>query len=320
MPNARSSHVKSVPQLGGLGITIPAIFLCLLFGFMVLDSNEIPFMIATITSSILLVLVGIKDDIIGLPAWVKLISELAISLFFVVVTDIRIDTFHGIFGLYSLPLFWSYIYTLFVFIIIINSYNLIDGIDGLAGSLGVIILTCFLLYFSQTKAVFFILFSSTYIGGLMAFLRYNLSFGKFKIFMGDVGTIVIGFLLAIMATQVLSNDFTDTMAISNRPVFVLALFALPFLDTLRIFIIRGFSGNSPFLADKNHLHHVFLKFGFSHIQVTSILIVYCLSVIASAILFRHLFIHWHLLLTLLLSILLLVLLVWFFAMLNKNKE
>ena len=320
-PNERSSHFKNIPQLGGLAITIPILIITFLLGSIVLSIGEFTYLMASIICLLILMAVGVKDDVMSLPPWVKLLTQVISSLFFMVITDIRIDNFYGIFGVYDLSLTTSYLYTTFVFVVIINSYNLIDGIDGLAGVLGVVIFSFFLYYSLEAKSVFELLMSSSLIGGLLAFLRFNFSNGRYKIFMGDVGSLVIGFLLAVMAVSTLSDGpQNNALSLSNMPVFILALFCLPFLDTLRVFVVRGLSGISPFLADRNHLHHQFLKYGLTHPQITFILIVYCLLVIASAFVFRNNIIHIHLMLTMLVSVLLLTLLVWFFSKLNKTNK
>ena len=319
-PNARSSHYKCIPQLGGLGISTPTLIFCLVVGSIILNDGDYSNLLAFVICLVILIAVGLKDDIIGLPAWVKLMSQLIASLFFIIVTGERIDNFYGIFGLYELPIIHSYLFTLFTFVIIINSYNLIDGIDGLAGTLAVLILTCFLLYFLETKSAFEVMVSSSLIGGLFAFLRYNFSKGKSKMFMGDVGSLVIGFLLAVMAVGVLSNGTIDNLNYTNKPVFVLALFTLPFLDTLRVFFIRALSGISPFVADKNHIHHRLFKYGLTHPQITTVLIIYSVLVIVSSVVFKNHNIHIHLLLTLLVSIILLLIILLLFYLIKKTKK
>ena len=202
-PNERSSHFKNIPQLGGLAITIPILIITFLLGSIVLSIGEFTYLMASIICLLILMAVGVKDDVMSLPPWVKLLTQVISSLFFMVITDIRIDNFYGIFGVYDLSLTTSYLYTTFVFVVIINSYNLIDGIDGLAGVLGVVIFSFFLYYSLEAKSVFELLMSSSLIGGLLAFLRFNFSNGRYKIFMGDVGSLVIGFLLAVMAVSTL---------------------------------------------------------------------------------------------------------------------
>ena len=321
-PNCRSSHSKNIPQLGGLGIIFSTLVITFLFGSVILNGSGFSNLMVSMLCILILVAVGVKDDIIGLPAWVKLVTQIISSLFFMIITDVRIDNFYGIFGIHDLPIIPSYLYSVFVFIVIINSYNLIDGIDGLAGALAIVIFSFFLSYFIESKSLYEILFISSLIGGLLAFLRFNFSNGKYKIFMGDVGSLTIGFLLAVMAVSVLSNGPQSSVLFSkNIPVFILAMFALPFLDTLRVFIVRGISGLSPFLADKNHLHHQFLKYELTHLQITCILTLYSLFVIATAFLFKNTIIHLHLLITMFAAVILLVVLIWFFSKFkHTNKQ
>jgi UDP-N-acetylmuramyl pentapeptide phosphotransferase/UDP-N-acetylglucosamine-1-phosphate transferase len=316
-PNERSSHQKSIPHLGGLGISFGAFFATGVFGSFMLDSNEMSILIAITSSLVLLFSAGLKDDIFGLSPKIKLFVEVLSAIIFIVLTDIRIDCFHGLFGINELPLAISYIYTIFVFVIIINSFNLVDGIDGLAASIAFIIFSCFLYYFISIRSFLAIVSISSMLGGILAFLRFNLSKGKRKIFMGDVGSLVIGYLLAIFTTMILSTEFTSIQVIDNKPVFILALFAYPFLDTLRVFILRGISGSSPFLPDKNHFHHKLLEAGFSHIQSTIFIILYCLIIIVSSFLLFDNMILKHFMSILALSILILLSMIWLLSKVKK---
>ncbi|MBL6662834.1 MAG: undecaprenyl/decaprenyl-phosphate alpha-N-acetylglucosaminyl 1-phosphate transferase [Flavobacteriales bacterium] len=316
-PNERSSHQKSTPHLGGLGVSFGAFFVSGVFGSFMLDSREMSILISVTASLVILFSAGLKDDIFGLSPKIKLFVEVLSALIFIVLTDIRIDSFYGLFGINELPVAVSYIYTIFVFVIIINSYNLIDGIDGLAASIALIIFSCFLYYFISIKSFLAVICISSMLGSILAFLRFNLSKGKRKIFMGDVGSLVIGYVLALFTTMILSTEFSSVHVIDNKPVFILALFAFPFLDTLRVFALRGISGNSPFLADKNHFHHKLLEAGFSHIQSTIFIILYCLIIIVCSFLLFDNMILKHFILILVLSILLLLSMIW---LLSKAKK
>ncbi len=316
-PNERSSHEKSTPHLGGLGVSFGAFFVSGFFGSFMLGFNEMSIMLSITASLVILFSAGLKDDIFGLSAKIKLFVELLSALIFILITDIRIDSFYGLFGINELPLAVSYIYTIFVFIIIINSYNLIDGIDGLAASIALLIFSCFLYYFIIIKSILAIVYISSMIGSILAFLKFNVSNGKRKIFMGDVGSLVIGYILAVFTTMILSTEFSSVGVISNKPVFILALFAFPFLDTLRVFVIRGISGTNPFLADKNHLHHKLLDAGFTHIQSTIFIILFCLIIIICSFLFYDTNILKHFILILGLSVVLLLSMTRFLSKVKK---
>ena len=316
-PNERSSHEKSTPHLGGLGVSFGAFFVSGFFGSFMLEPREMSILLSITASLIILFSAGLKDDIFGLSAKIKLFVEILSALIFIVLTDIRIDSFYGLFGINDLPLVISYIYTIFVFIVIINSFNLIDGIDGLAASIALLIFSCFLYYFIIIESILAIVYISSMIGSILAFLRFNISNGKRKIFMGDVGSLVIGYILAVFTTMILSKEFSSIDVISNKPVFILALFAFPFIDTIRVFAIRGISGSSPFLADKNHFHHKLLDAGFTHIQSTIFIILFCLIIIVCSFLFFNINILKHFVLILGLSVVLLLLIVRFLSKFKK---
>tara|TARA_B100001057_G_scaffold159142_1_gene159739 strand:- start:1917 stop:2942 length:1026 start_codon:yes stop_codon:yes gene_type:complete len=316
-PNERSSHNKKTPNLGGLGISFGAFLISAFFGSLMLDTEMVNILLSIAVSLIILFYAGIKDDLIGLSAKVKLFVEVISASIFIYLTDIRIDSFYGLFGINELPAILSYTFTIFVFIVIINSFNLTDGIDGLAASIAIIIFSCLLYYFINTESILAITSISSMLGSTLAFLRFNISKGKLKIFMGNVGSLVIGFVLAVFTTMVLSSKFSSINFISNKPVYILALFAFPFLDTIRVIILRVISGKSPFLADKNHLHHKFLEVGFSHIKSTFFIITYCLIIISFSFLLFDANILKHFILTLGLSIVFLLLIIW---VLSKLKN
>jgi len=316
-PNERSSHVKKTPNLGGVGIAFGAFFSCAFFGSFLLSYTDISTLLSLTAPLVILFAVGLKDDLVGISSSLKLFAEVLSALIFITVSGISIDNFYGIFGIYQLNEVASYIFTVFVFVLITNSINLIDGIDGLAASVSLVIFISLLYYFIQTDFILGALSSASIIGGLAAFLRFNVSKGKRKIFMGDVGSLLVGFILAVLTTFTLSTKFHTPDIFVNKPVYILALFAFPFMDTLRVFILRGISGISPFKADKKHLHHKLLNYGYTHIQSTLIIIGYCLSVLIISVIFYDTLILKHLFYTLLVSVALLIVLL---RLLSRAKK
>ena len=206
-PNNRSSHVKSTPHLGGLSIALSMFFVCSLMSGLVLSHEHLKILMAICTSLVILFFTGLKDDIVGISPVKKLFAEILASYLFIFFSDIRIDSFHGILFIDEIPLIVSYAFTIFVFVIIINSFNLIDGIDGLASSIAIIISSFFSYYFYINDSYLGLMLSLSLIGSLLAFLRYNISSGKLKIFMGDVGSLIVGFVLAVMSVMVLSTNY-----------------------------------------------------------------------------------------------------------------
>ena len=273
-PNERSSHSKNIPHLGGLGIILGAFLVISFFGSFMLDFSNLRILLASSISVIILLMAGIKDDIMQISPFKKLLSEIFAALIFILITGVMIDNFYGIFGIYKISPFFSVLFTIFVFIIIINSFNLIDGIDALASFIAVFILSIYLYYFISVNSVLGILISSSTLGSLLSFLRFNITNDKRKVFMGDVGSLVIGSILSLLTTFILSTEICFNSEISNLPVLILSLFSYPFLDTLRVFIVRGYLGISPFSADKIHIHHKLLNYGYSHLQSSLIIFLY----------------------------------------------
>jgi UDP-GlcNAc:undecaprenyl-phosphate/decaprenyl-phosphate GlcNAc-1-phosphate transferase len=147
---------------------------------------------------------------------------------------------------------------------ITNAFNLIDGIDGLAGGLGfmsLMILGLFLTFCGDSNAAI-IAFSLA--GGLLGFLYYN--FNPARIFMGDTGSLVLGFVVSVLCVRLiqLNPETASTTVLYNAPVFTLSVVAIPVFDTLRVFAIRMWQGRSPFSPDKNHIHHILTNNGWSH--------------------------------------------------------
>jgi UDP-N-acetylmuramyl pentapeptide phosphotransferase/UDP-N-acetylglucosamine-1-phosphate transferase len=160
--------------------------------------------------------------------------------------------------------------TIFAIIVIINSYNLIDGIDGLAGGIGVITSTTFGLLFLLRGDHPLAVVSFSLTGSLLAFLKYN--FSPATIFMGDSGSLVIGFVLSILCIELINTEqVSEDMLIYFTPSVVLAILIIPLADTLRVFIIRILQKKSPFHADRNHIHHLLLNIGLNHKKASLVL-------------------------------------------------
>ena len=319
-PNERSSHIKKTPNLGGVGIAFGSFFSYAFFGSFVLSSSDLSVLLSITSSLVILFAVGLKDDLVGISPSLKLFAEILAALIFIIISGLRIDSFYGIFGVYELNEVVSTVFTVFVFVLITNSINLIDGIDGLAASVSLVIFISLLFYFVESDFVLGVLFSASIIGGLSAFLRFNVSKGMRKIFMGDVGSLLVGFTLAVLSTMTLSTSLKSSDLFTNKPVFILALFAFPFLDTLRVFFLRGIAGNSPFKADKNHLHHKLLNYGYTHLQSTLIIIGYCFLVLITSIVFYDTLILKHLFFTLTVSVIILIVLLFFLSRIKKLNK
>lgn len=249
--------------------------------------NDFKYILATV---FVLFFVGVKDDIIGTSPIKRLAAHILVALMIVLMADIRIKSMHGIFDIYEIP-FWSSIFiSLFSIIVIINAFNFIDGIDGLAAGIGLIACIIFGIWFYMANDIVMSLLAFSLAGSLFAFLFFN--FSPAHLFMGDSGSTTIGLMLSVLAIKAIetpSADVSDTfIGEIQRPIFVMAVLSYPLIDTLRIFVYRTIKGISPFEADRNHIHHALLDTGMNHRGVSITLYIANLFVIAAAVIFRGL--------------------------------
>lgn len=275
-PNHRTSHITPTPTLGGVGIFIASVssILTWYWGQMTFPS-EVPVFIGTIT---VLFIVGLRDDLVEIRASRKLFIQLSLS-FIIAYSGIRITSLHGLLGIYEINIFYQYALTILVIAGITNALNLLDGINGLAGGISFINLVVFTLLFLQNENLAFAIVAASLAGGVLGFLRYN--FNRAKIFMGDTGSLVLGFSLAVLAIKFLhvgSHNGNPSM------IIVVGIMILPVFDTIRVFVQRIVSGGSPFKADKTHIHHLLLKLGLSHLGSSLVLYAANLVLIGLAIL------------------------------------
>lgn len=303
-PNSRKVHTSNIPSLGGLGIflafSLSITVFSLLSNFPVFDLTKL---IALISSAIILVFLGVKDDLTGMAPKKKFIGQLIAVCNVIFLTNVRILSFGGLFGVHELPYIVSVLFSVFVFVLVINALNLIDGIDGLAGSISVISSITFGYLFLSNGNYLMALTSFILVGSIFGFLKYNFSNDQ-KIFMGDCGSLLIGFLLSYQGIYFLNlnMEILTSKSFTNSPVILLAILSYPLFDLLRVFSLRIMEGRSPFSADSNHIHHRLLHLGLSHKRATLILVTANLVVIAFAFLTMKLNIHLHLLIVVLFGV------------------
>ncbi len=268
-PGERKLHLRKVPLLGGL-----AIFAATLIGFVLwaapyFEQNHL-FILASL---LIIFFMGLRDDIIPVPPLVK-ISGQAIAAFLVITfCDLKFSGLHGLFGIHSVSPAIGTAVTILVILFLINSFNLIDGSDGLAGGLGCIAALVFGILFYLYHDYLMAVLAFAAAGALLGFLFYN--FSPAKIFMGDTGSMTVGFILAMLAIRFIEiNKSVVTSEYFNNysaPIIVLAVLIIPVIDTLRVFVLRILKRRSPFSADRLHIHHKLLELGFSQRQVAFIL-------------------------------------------------
>lgn len=279
-PDDRKCHKTNVPTLGGLAIFAGLIF-SLTFWSRQKEIVELQYIISSI---IVLFFVGMKDDLFNLVHYKKLAGQLLAALILVHWGGIRITSFFGIFGIHELDLVSSYTFSMFTMVVITNAMNLIDGIDCLAGAVGAVAAAFFGAWFFQMEQHQYVILSASLMGSLLAFLYYNRT--PAKIFMGDTGSLMVGVVLSILAIKFIEMNrvlpITDSAKIRGIPVVTIAILIIPLFDTLRVFTLRILQGKSPFHPDRNHIHHLLIDLGFSHIKATFLLIGFNVMMIAFA--------------------------------------
>jgi UDP-GlcNAc:undecaprenyl-phosphate/decaprenyl-phosphate GlcNAc-1-phosphate transferase len=270
LPNGRTSHYIETPTFGGI-----AVFIGFVISMVLVSGNHSIFEQRYIFAGLIIVFfIGIKDDILVIDPKKKLAGQIIAALILVVFADIRITNLYGLFNIGQLPYIPSMLLTIFVFIVIINGFNLIDGIDGLASGTGILTTMVFGLWFWKGGDMPFVIFCFSFIGSLTAFFIYNVFGRKNKIFLGDTGSMLIGFILSILVCHFLQEVRVSSSGINMpaAPAVVIGILIIPLFDSLRVFIIRVSNGKSPFKPDKQHLHHRLLQLGFSHLNATLILL------------------------------------------------
>ena len=297
-PGLRSSHLRKIPNLGGIAIFYSIAICASIFAYELFDNYKFLF-----ASLVILLYIGVMDDIVVMRAYKKLFAQIVVSSLIVLGSDVRIRSFFGIMGIYELNYLYSVIFSIVTFIVLINAFNLIDGIDGLAGGYSVICSALFgISYFRLGEYNYpLVVLSAVIIGAVLGFLYYNLSnYRTNKIFMGDTGSMILGFLLAFTAMCFIDIFIDKDLPnipryhLKSAPAIAVAILILPIVDTLNVIIVRIFQRKSLFAADKNHIHHKLLRLGLTHRRSSFYIICYYLLIVAFAYFFRH--IHVNLLL------------------------
>lgn len=291
-PGMRSSHIRKIPNLGGIALFFSISVCASVFSYELFDIYKFLF-----ASLVILLYVGVMDDIVVMRAYKKLIAQILVSSLIVLGSDVRIRSLFGVFGIFEINYFLSVIFSIITIIILINAFNLIDGIDGLAGSYSILCSLFFGVSYYRLGDYNYplVVFSGVIIAAVLAFLYYNLSnYRSVKIFMGDTGSMILGFLLSFTAINFI-DIFIDKQLmgvpkyyLQSAPVIAVAILILPIIDTLNVIIIRLSQKRSPFDADKNHIHHKLLALGITHRRATAYMIFYYLLIVGCAYALRHL--------------------------------
>ena len=269
-PEARSSHTNETPAMGGIGVFIGAIFSLVLWTpFNVFGSLQY-----ILCSIIIMFFVGLRDDLLAITPRQKFAGQLVAAFILVVKSNIQITSFHGVFGVGALPEFLSVLITVFAIVLIINAFNLIDGINGLCGSITIFTCATMGFWFFLNQEMALALTAAATAGGTVGFLKYNVDG---KIFMGDTGSLLVGIVAAVLFIKFIELNADTTREVAYRiesgVAVGIAIILYPLLDTLRVFAVRILIlKKSPFKPDKHHIHHYILATGRTHLQATAIIV------------------------------------------------
>ncbi|MFI1771037.1 glycosyltransferase family 4 protein [Thalassobellus citreus] len=302
-PSERKSHKYNVSYLGGIAVFLAVLLANLIIGILFYHINnsiyDFKLAFGLFTSLFVLVLVGLKDDLIGAKPLEKILFQILAATFLIVVCNVRILTLNGLFGVYYLSPLVSVSVSLFLFILLINAFNLVDGIDGLSASISILsnlVIGCFFLKYGLMFSAI-ILFSFS--GATLSFLFFNFSYNlRKKIFLGDNGAFVLGLIssyaIIVSFNQCIKIDeLLTNYVFENFQIIIITLVSYPLLDTVRVFMVRIYKGLSPFKADKNHMHHHLLKLNLTHKKSTLIVVVYTVFLFVLAFVLRFLNINDH---------------------------
>lgn len=269
-PGERRSHKVVTPSLGGIGIFAGLIFAIVLwtpFNFF----GKLQYILCAF---LIIFLIGAKDDIDPVSPKVKLGGQLLAATILVFKSEIKLTTLYGLFGVYALPEFVAIPLSIFTIIVIVNAFNLIDGINGLSGSISTLVCVVLGSWFYLNGRIELSIVAFSTAGAVVAFLRYNVT--PAKIFMGDTGSLLLGLVSSILIIKFMEMHRDPNIQVQYAfqavPAVAIGILIIPLFDTLRVFTMRILKGKSPFDPDRTHIHHLLLDSGLSHMQATGTLV------------------------------------------------
>lgn len=284
IPNSRKIHNNAIPRLGGITF-LPSMMLTLLLAVSVhsfLSDQHITLSMWTtmfVISLIMIYAIGIIDDLIGLGAGTKFTVQI-LAACLMPISKLYINNFYGLFGIYEIPFWIGAPLTVFIIVFITNAINLIDGIDGLAASLSLIALGGFLLCFMREGVWTYGILIAGLMGVLIPYLYFNIwgeESKNRKIFMGDSGSLTLGFILGFLFVKfTMDNPYVmpfrkDSLLLSYT------LLIVPCFDVVRVIFKRLRERKPIFQADKNHIHHKLLRAGCNQRQALITILLLALS-------------------------------------------
>jgi UDP-GlcNAc:undecaprenyl-phosphate GlcNAc-1-phosphate transferase len=270
--------------MGGVAIFLGAsisLVMCLSF------SEWVTFRFFFVSICIMFI-IGLRDDVLALTPLQKLYAQFLPILILVFLSDGLISSSYVLFGDYVFPKWISLTISILVLLVLTNAYNLIDGLDGLAGAIGVIILGFYGAWFYAVGNTSLAFINFCFGGSLLAFLFFN--WQPSKIFMGDTGALMLGLLISYMTIRFINMNYQlpdyFRFKFNSTVAAAICIIIIPVFDTTRVIILRLRKSQSPFKADRNHIHHQFLNLGFSHAKSVVAISVISIFFLVIAVLLR----------------------------------
>lgn len=276
-PDARKIHRQPVPVMGGVVVYAGILAGCLALALLI-ERASIHWALMALTTMLVL---GVWDDIKNLSAVLRLFLQFGIVGAYIAFTGIYIHSFHGLSGIHEISPWLSIPLSLVTGVGIINAINMIDGIDGYSSGYGFMACSCFAALFIVAGQQVWSALAVIVAASLIPFFMHNVFGVKSKMFIGDGGTMMLGFMMTIFALGVPSLRSAPRLESQGIGLlaFTLAVLCIPIFDTLRVMTARMVRGHSPFKPDKSHLHHLFIDMGFSHLGAAMIILAMNLFVI-----------------------------------------
>lgn len=271
VPDERKIHTSAVPRLGGIAfmlVTMFTVFLIIGVNLAVDEttvcrdlSQDVLHFCFGFCALILIYVVGIADDLIGVRYRAKFVVQ-TLSALLIVASGLYISDLYGLMFVHTIPPIVGYVLTVIVIVFMTNSINLIDGIDGLASGLCMVALLFYCIVFFSFGHYTYALLSAALFGTVVPFFYYNV-FGSAekqkKIFMGDTGALTLGVIISFLSLRI--NQFGVESNVNNAFVMAFAPLIVPCFDVIRVYFHRIREHKSPFLPDKNHIHHKLMRAG-----------------------------------------------------------
>jgi UDP-N-acetylmuramyl pentapeptide phosphotransferase/UDP-N-acetylglucosamine-1-phosphate transferase len=283
-PDERKVHHTPIPALGGLAIYAGFITSFLLTVAFSGGNYAFQYFVA---ASVVMFFIGLKDDLLAVAPFKKFLGQILAASLLVFKGGLAIASMEGLFGIYELQPVTSQLLSIVTIVVIINAFNLIDGVDGLAGTLAVVSCSFFAAYFAINGDFAFACMATSLVGAVAAFLIFNYS--PARIFMGDTGSLLVGLTNAALVLRFIQSAETASVwPIASAAAVGFSILFVPLFDTLRVFSFRIIHGIPPFTPDRNHIHHILMRFGWSHLKITLVLGLFSVVCIAAAIQLQHL--------------------------------